>query len=147
MLSKWQGWKPPGRPYRNCDITAGHVPQFTATPSPTTTPTASQPSAAPTSTPTPESQANFHNLDGSFCSSEGITLDGINDYISITPAFTLSNAHTIAIRLKLVAVPTRVFVFDFNEGCGNGYFVQTEPNLQLTQKIDNCNDLTKSSFW
>jgi hypothetical protein len=126
------------------------VPRTSQTP--TAAPTAA-PTGAPTATPSAApSQVNFNNFLGSFCSSEGITLDGVDDYLTISPAFTLASDNTIVLRIKLVAaIPSRTTVFDFNTGCGTGYFVQTEASLKLTQQLELCDTvntkITENDFW
>jgi hypothetical protein len=129
--------------FRGCDNTTTFVPNFSPTPSPTSSPIG--PTPAPTGAP---SQLNYNNFVGTtFCDSDGITLDGVDDYLSVTPTFALTAESTVAIRLKFLSLSSKVNIFDFGSGCLAGYYVLAESNLKLTQAITDCGSYTPASFW
>jgi hypothetical protein len=74
----------------------------------------SMPTAAPVGPPT---VAVYNSMnDTTACTSDGITLDGIDDYLEITPDFTLSGDSTVSMRIMYTEGGTSQSLFEFGRG-------------------------------
>lgn len=131
----------------------------------TLAPTASTP--APTG-PAPE--AVYNNFGSGFCSPSGLTLDGIDDYLTITPdlyGFLLFNStveailltdqcrcsnmtdSTIVIKLNYTNTGSEQRFVEFSDGCGNDlFFLRASSSDDLKAQLDNgCGSESVGSFW
>ena len=82
-------------------------PTLSPTRSPTSSPISSSPTLSPTLSPTdsptrPVATRNGYDNDNGFCSENGLTFDGEDDYLTISPHYNVESPHTFSMRVKYV---------------------------------------------
>lgn len=115
-------------------------------------PVASGSSAAPTVAPTAVVSANYNGgLAGAFCTSSGLTLDGIDDSLTLSPAVAPWYNHTIVARLLYSnnAADQRLMDFGETTACsGDHYYILADTNNKLKIHLDGgCGSLQINDYW
>jgi hypothetical protein len=95
------------------------------------------------------STATYNSFAGTYCFADGIQLDGVDDFLQITPAFTLTGSHTVATRFKYTSGALGT-MYEFSTGCGNpSFYVDVTSGNDLDFHIDGCSgtDGFNTNFW